>query len=530
MSTATAPLHGPSRGERGGSRAGFLRRAFRLNIGGAPGSVERRAFHRFALVIPIANLCGAIDVFLFLWFVAPLPGVHDVAQVHLVNAIAFAATMAVTFVVCGSLSNKCAEPIARWLDSGEDADDEMVSRVLRFPFNQTMLSVYAWALSALGFALLDGFYSVELGAQVGIGILLGGITTCGMLYLLAEKAFHPITVRALSANVPREPALPGVDARVLLAFAVSAGGPLVALAALGGVALSEGGVDANRLAVSALVLGAAALIFGMAAMKLVARSFASSLRSMREALAHVERGNFNAEVRIHDGSELGVLQAGFNSMVAGLREREKLRDLFGRHVGQHVANSALERGAVLGGEERFAAVLFVDLIGSTGLAASRSPDEVLAVLNRYFSIVVEVADKHRGWVNKFEGDGALCVFGAPYDMDDPAGCALSAARELDERLRAELPEMGAAIGVSSGRVVAGNVGSAERFEYTVIGDPVNEASRLTQLAKSTPQRLLASSCTLERAESREKWRWRRDGETTLRGRSEPTPLVVPVQV
>jgi adenylate cyclase len=120
------------------------------------------------------------------------------------------------------------------------------------------------------------------------------------------------------------------------------------------------------------------------------------------------------------------------------------------------------------------------------------------------------------------------VFGAPYDMDDRAGCALSAAREMNERLRAELPELAAAIGVSAGRVVAGNVGSRERFEFTVIGDPVNEAARLTQLAKSTEHRLLASAVTLERAESRERWRWRNDGQTQLRGRSEPTHLVIPV--
>jgi adenylate cyclase len=302
----------------------------------------------------------------------------------------------------------------------------------------------------------------------------------------------------------------------------------VALAALGGVALCQGGVAADKLALTALVLGGAALTSGLLAMKLVARSFAQSLRAMRDALAHVERGNLEHEVRIHDGSELGVLQAGFNSMVAGLREREKLRDLFGRHVGHHVANSALERGTALGGEQRDAAVLFVDLIGSTALAAERDPDDVLCLLNRYFGIVVEVADKHRGWVNKFEGDGALCIFGAPHDMDDPAGCALSAAREMDERLRAELPELAAAIGVAAGRVVAGNVGAAERFEYTVIGDPVNEAARLTQLAKSTEQRLLASAATLERAESRERWRWRNDGQVQLRGRTEPTQLVIPV--
>ena len=528
MSTATAPIGAPSRHVRP-SVLRFIRRAFTLNIGGARGSAERRAFKRFAIGIPIANMCGAIDVFLFLWFVSPQPVVHDRAYAQMVNGVAFAIAMVVTFVVCGSLCNKCADPIARWLDSGEQADTDMVHRVLRFPFTQTMLSIYAWVASAFAFGILDATFSLQLGIQVFFGILIGGVTTCGMLYLLSERAFRPITVKALSSNVPHEPAQPGVDARVLLAFGVSAGGPLIALAALGIAALIEGGVATNRLAVSAVVLGLVALTTGLLALKLVARSFAQGLRAMREALAHVERGNLDHEVRIHDGSELGVVQAGFNAMVAGLRERERLRDLFGRHVGHHVANSALERGIELGGEHREAAVLFVDLIGSTALASERDPDEVLALLNRYFGIVVDVAHEHRGWVNKFEGDGALCVFGAPQDMDDPAGCALSAARELDERLRAELPEVAAAIGVSAGRVVAGNVGHAQRFEYTVIGDPVNEAARLTQLAKSTEGRVLASAGTLERVqERREHWRWRVDGEAVLRGRSQPTQLMIPV--
>jgi adenylate cyclase len=530
MSTATAPIAGPVRTARI-SATRFLRRAFQLNIGGAPGSRERRAFHRFALVIPIANVWGAMDVFLFLWFVAPLPTVHNLTHVRMVNLIAMGVCLVVTFIACGSMSNRCAEPIARWLDSGRPADEEMVRRVLRFPFSQTMLSVYAWALSALAFAVLNSFYSITLGIQVGVAVLLGGITTCGMLYLLAEKAFHPIVVRALSHHVPREPSLPGVDARVLLAFAVSAGAPLVALAALGGAALFVNDVPAHKLALTALVLGAAALLAGLVALKLVSRSFAQALRAMREALGHVERGNFDTQVRIHDGSEIGVVQAGFNQMVAGLRERERLRDLFGRHVGTHVANSALERGTDLVAEQREAAVLFVDLIGSTALAAERDPNEVFQLLNRYFEIVVDVAHRHLGWVNKFEGDGALCVFGAPHDMDDPAGCALSAAREMDECLRRDLPQLRAAIGVSAGTVVAGNVGHAERFEYTVIGDPVNEAARLTQLAKSTDGRVLASACTLDRAtERREQWRWRTDGEAQLRGRPEPTPLVIPVSV
>ena len=142
----------------------------------------------------------------------------------------------------------------------------------------------------------------------------------------------------------------------------------------------------------------------------------------------------------------------------GLREREELRDLFGRHVGEDVARAAQERGIELGGEELEVAVLFVDLVGSTSMAAERPPQEVVAMLNEFFGVVVEVVEDHGGWINKFEGDAALAVFGAPLPLDDAAGCALAAGRTLAERIGAGLEGLEAGIGVSAGRAVAGNVG------------------------------------------------------------------------
>jgi adenylate cyclase len=213
-------------------------------------------------------------------------------------------------------------------------------------------------------------------------------------------------------------------------------------------------------------------------------------------------------------------------MVAGLREHERLRDLFGRHVGEDVARQAIERGVELGGEVREAAVLFVDVVGSTTIAASRPPAEVVGMLNSFFRVVVEVVTRHGGWVNKFEGDAALCVFGAPLPIDDPAGAALAAGRELRDRLAAELPGVPVGIGISAGRVVAGNVGAEERYEYTVIGDPVNEAARLTELAKRREGHLLASESVLARARSEEVERWHLDGTVELRGRPEPTRVAV----
>ena len=153
-----------------------------------------------------------------------------------------------------------------------------------------------------------------------------------------------------------------------------------------------------------------------------------------------------------------------------------------------------------------------------------------ALLNAFFSVVVDVVDEHGGAVNKFEGDAALAIFGAPIPRDDNADHALAAARHLAERLNAEVPDLRAGIGVSGGQAVAGNVGAEHRFEYTVIGDPVNEAARLTELAKSEHGGVLASAGLLEQAGQQEAAHWTVGRSVKLRGRKAETRLATPVGV
>src|SRR5204862_722277 len=135
-----------------------------------------------------------------------------------------------------------------------------------------------------------------------------------------------------------------------------------------------------------------------------------------------------------------------------------------------------------------------------------------------------VTEAPAGLVNKFEGDAALCVFGAPVESPHASADALAAARELRDRLRGELPAVEMGIGVSAGTAVAGNIGAEQRFEYTVIGDPVNEAARLCELAKARPERVLASNAALERASESESAAWTLGDAVTLRGRDAETRL------
>jgi class 3 adenylate cyclase len=156
------------------------------------------------------------------------------------------------------------------------------------------------------------------------------------------------------------------------------------------------------------------------------------------------------------------------------------------------------------------------------LAATLSPPEVAEILNDFFRIVVAAVDENAGSINQFQGDAALVVFG----RDRPADAALATARALSADLR-RLPIVDFGIGVSAGPVFAGNIGAENRYEYTVIGDPVNEAARLADTAKTTPDRVMASGAAITRTDHTERGQWNPHGSIVLRGRAEATQVSVP---
>ena len=303
--------------------------------------------------------------------------------------------------------------------------------------------------------------------------------------------------------------------------------PVLGILLLAIFTLSLRNLSATQFAVAVMIIALFALMFGLVLMWLLSWLIATPVRVVRSALKQVEDGTLDCNLVVFDGTELGELQRGFNSMVHGLRERDRVRDLFGRHVGREVALAAEKQQIELGGEERHAAVIFVDIIGSTQLVTSRPAVEVVELLNRFFDVIVEEVDNHHGLVNQFEGDAVLAVFGAPVSLDNAETEALSAARAMARRLRTEVPECPAGIGVAAGQVVAGNVGAKQRFEYTVIGEPVNEAARLCERAKHESALLVASATAVAGATEAERARWTLGETVTLRGHDEPTQLATP---
>src|SRR6201997_4130564 len=396
------------------------------------------------------------------------------------------------------------------------------------PWRVALGDLILWGVGAVLLLTLYGLVNIMFIPRFLIGGSFCGVLVATGSYLLAEFALRPVAAQALEAGPPPRRLTAGVMGRTMMVWFLGSGLPVIGIALVAFFQLVMRNLTETQFAVGVMMVSIATLIFGCILTWILSWLTATPVRVVRAALQRVERGDLRGNLVVFDGTELGELQRGFNAMVDGLRERERVCDLFGRHVGREVALAAERERPKLGGEERHVAVVFIDIIGSTQLVTSQPPAEVVALLNRFFAIVVEEVDRHCGLVNKFEGDASLAIFGAPNRLDSPEDEALATARCICQRLSGEMAELDAGIGVAAGQVVAGNVGAKERFEYTVIGGPVNEAARLCELAKSQPGGLLATAEALEGASENERARWSLGETVTLRGYERPTRLASPV--
>ena len=475
------------------------------------------------VLILVANIIG-IGVAVLLATVAfPVPSIFLDAPVWLTFGVAPA--YAVAALVVGAVwTTRHMVGIMRWAVEGQPPSGTDQRNTFLAPTRVAAIHVILWGTGA---ALLTGLYGAVNtdfipGCLFGFGF--SGIVVSAYVYLFTEFALRPVAAQALEAGpAPRRFTL-GIMGRSLSVWLFGSGIPVLGILLAAVFTRSVWHLTEAQFASAVMILAGITLVTGLLLTSILSWLTATPVRGVRAALQKVEEGDLDCSLVAFDGTELGELQRGFNAMVGGLRERERLRDLFGRHVGREVAQVAEQQQIQLGGEVRYAAVLFVDIIGSSQLVADMPPIQAVELLNRFFAVIVEEVDRYRGLVNKFQGDAVLAVFGAPLRLEQPGDAALSAARSMASRLREEVPECPAGIGVAAGQVVAGNVGAKQRFEYTVIGDPVNEAARLCELAKSRPGRVLASADALQHASQQERACWHVDGDVELRGRREPTRL------
>jgi adenylate cyclase len=270
----------------------------------------------------------------------------------------------------------------------------------------------------------------------------------------------------------------------------------------------------------------------------VSRAFARHLSRPIVALVgharRIARGDYSVRNKTYRSDELGRLSEAFDQMAAGLAERDLVRDLLDKNVSPEVAAHLVRDGAALGGEEREVTILFADLRGFTTMSEKFSPHELLTLLNRYLDRMSAEIERQGGVIDKFIGDAIMALFGAPVDQADAADRALAAGLAMEQALKelnAELAAEGRAplalgIGINTARVVAGNIGSHRRLNYSVIGDGVNVAARLQSLTR-TPDyatNLITSATTLAALRQRDRVAARPLGHLQVKGRAEPVEI------
>ncbi len=478
------------------------------------------------LFVVTANILGISVALLLVTIAFPVPSIFTDAPWWVTWVVGPAYIAAALLVGVFWVTGRTVGAL-RWAVEDRPPSREDQRNTFLAPWRLAEIHLVLWGVGSALFTTLYGLADTKFIPRFLFAVGFAGIVVSTSGYLFTEFALRPVAAQALEAGRPPRRLAAGIMGRLMTVWLLGSAVPILGIVLAAVFTLSLRNLSTTQFGIAVIILGILALVFGFVLMLIVSWLTATPVRVVRAALKRVEDGDFDGDLVVFDGTELGELQRGFNAMVTGLRERERIRDLFGRQVGREVAALAEKEKPELGGEERHVAVLFVDMIGSTQLVSSKPPIEVVDLLNRFFAVIVEEVDRHHGLLNKFEGDGSLAVFGAPVRLRCPEDQALAAARAVAGRLGEDVPECPAGVGVAAGKAVAGNVGAYERFEYTVIGDPVNEAARLCELAKSRPQRLLASAGAVEAAGESERRHWALDDEVTLRGRDEPTRLAVP---
>ncbi|WP_256668628.1 adenylate/guanylate cyclase domain-containing protein, partial [Nocardia cyriacigeorgica] len=475
-----------------------------------------RARWGLAAVVITCNLSGLAVITIQLW----LGGFFDRLGPDILRALGVVAIYpAIGFLIGIALAIRDRGVYFAWLDQTRKPTPDEARRLLRLPIAITTRALALWLPGVIIAAIVLARVTPQDDLAVMTSMfIIGGLESGGLTFLIVDRLIRPtipIVAGVLGATMHWSST---VFVRVVLTWAVSGAMPLSMLIVVLADPVSSA-PDRIRTGIYVACLG---IVVGALATATLARAVAAPIRHLRLALDRITHGDLDVRVQVGSASEIGRLEHSVNQLAATLRERTRMRDVFGRHVGDEVAERALASSVDLTGDVRVVSALFVDVTGSVEISTGLPPQEFVAKLNRLLSIVVAATEENNGLVNKFEGDAALCIFGAPIALRDNATPALRAARRIRDEVLAT-GELDIGIGVARGQVFAGDVGTDTRLEFTVIGDAVNEAARLTTAAKAVPRRILVSESVIDAAAPHEQAKWTLYGDLPLRGIADPTP-------
>lgn len=420
--------------------------------------------------------------------------VADMVDLFLLGAFVFA--VATVGALPWALAS--VRPLSAWL-RGAPVDPALAWEAAQ---QAPRLAVDRGAIVVAPFLLLlsDRFFGTRA-ALSGTGRV--GVAAMTLLVISAAYLFtvvgYEVSLRPVKEEIAAQTPVRGVRRSWGLTRKLTIG--TILTIALGGfgvaaVASRTDSVDARVLAVPLASVGVAAY-FGFLYWSHIAQPALRPLRDLTEATSRVERGDYTQRVPVTSADELGDLVDGFNSMQRGLQERAALHAAFGTYVDPALAQRLIDSGSSLfAGEDLVVTVLFADVRDFTSYSEGIAPADAVALLNRLFDVIVPVLHEHRGHANHYLGDGLLAVFGAPQPLQRHPDAAVTAAVEMQQRVRAEFgPSLRLGIGINTGSVIAGTVGGGGRHEFTVIGDTVNTAARVEQLTKETGDAILITEAT-----------------------------------
>jgi adenylate cyclase len=273
------------------------------------------------------------------------------------------------------------------------------------------------------------------------------------------------------------------------------------------------------------------IVFGIIMSMVLSFYFSRPIKRLVKAVIEIGKGDFGYRVNLIRNDELGDLGEAINRMAEDLRLKARIQTSFGRYVTPEIVERILASPDEewMKGTRLEVSVLFVDIRGFTALAEGSNPETVVELLNSYFTMVTDIIIKHGGHLDKFVGDAVMGVFGALLPDPTHAESAVRAAVDvrhqlpgLSPRLPAQGDPIHVGIGINTGEAVAGNLGSSKRMEYTVIGDNVNVASRLTDLAG--PDQILISEQTFEKVSQGSRFKFESRGAIEVKGRKEPVNI------
>jgi adenylate cyclase len=288
----------------------------------------------------------------------------------------------------------------------------------------------------------------------------------------------------------------------------------------------------NRMLFIIFTIG---MIISVASIFLLARTVTRPVKKLSLGVTKIEQGDYDTRVEIQQKDEIGQLGHAFNNMARGLAEKEKVRNLLGKVVSPEIAEELMSKDLELGGEDREVTILFSDVRGFTTLCEGLQPQVILNLLNRYLTAISTVIEEHGGVVDKYIGDAVMALFGAPLQHDDDPARAIKTALGMCQALAVinqdfindGLPPIGIGIGINTDTVVAGNMGSMNRLNYTVIGDGVNLASRLEGLTKQYGVHVIVSDNTRTRTDA---FIFRELDMVRVKGKDLPVGIFEPVDV